>query len=90
MYTSILGETKYHRFIDKIERLHFVGVLDKFDMNVNQWNTFIKDAGGAKSIDSIYRAYKFGVLQGLRFAKRYGEEQAADIVRRVDQISSTT
>lgn len=36
-------------------------------------------------LDSIYRAYKFGMLQALRFASKHSREECAEIVRGVDQ-----
>ena len=39
----------------------------------------------SRRVDSIYRAYKFGMLQALRFASKHSREECAEIVRGVDQ-----
>ncbi len=86
-----MNEERYKRFIEKIESFKLDGgAIEPFDMHAGHWYAFMEGTDEISGrVDAVYRAYKFGMLQGLRFAKRYGQEQAADILKRVDQIGST-
>ena len=62
------------------------GGLEHYDMHAGHLYAFMKDGGKIdSSIDSIYRAYKFGMLQALRFASKHSREECAEIVRGADQ-----
>lgn len=76
------------RFIEKVEKFKIdsVGGLEAYDMHAGHLYAFMNGAERIDGrLDSIYRAYKFGMLQALRFASKHSREECAEIVRGVDQ-----
>ena len=62
------------------------GGLEHYDMHTGHWYAFMEGTDDiSRRVDSIYRAYKFGMLQALRFASKHSREECAEIVRGVDQ-----
>ena len=77
---------RYERFIEKVEHFELEGGLEHYDMHAGHWYAFMNGAERIDGrLDSIYRAYKFGMLQALRFASKHSREECAEIVRGADQ-----